>query len=130
MRRYIYYYDTDAEGVVYYANYLRFFEEARTKLIEDAGFNLKALAEEGYLFAIRRQEVDYKAPLWYGENIEIKTKIKEITPYRIIFYYEIYNSSGKRTTTAITDMVCISKNFHLREIPQNLKQALEKFIEQ
>ncbi len=128
IKRQIYYYDTDAEGVVYYGNYMRFLEEARTKLLEDAGFNLKQLSEEGYLFAIRRQEIDYKAPIWYGEVVEIKTKIEEITPYRIRFYYEIYNQKGNKTTSARTDMVCINPHFHLTEIPQQLRKALEKYL--
>ncbi|MGC9070777.1 MAG: acyl-CoA thioesterase [Elusimicrobiales bacterium] len=127
-KKQIYYYDTDAEGVVYYANYLRFFEEARTKMIEDAGFSLKQLAEEGYLFVIKRQEIDYKTPVWYGEVIEIKTKIEEITDYRIRFYYEIYNQKGIKTTIARTDMVCINSNFNLTEIPQKLKKALEIYL--
>lgn len=127
-KRQIYYYDTDAEGVVYYGNYLRFLEEARTKMLEDEGFRLKDLAQKNILFAIRRQEIDYKAPIYYGEIIEIKTKIEEITPYRIRFYYEIYNSKGIKTTTARTDMVCINRNFHLNEIPDEIKNSLKKYI--
>lgn len=127
-KRQIYYYDTDAEGVVYYANYLKFLEEARTKFIEDLGFNFKKLSDEGYLFAIRRQEIDYKAPIWYGETIEIITKVEEITPYRIRFYYEIYNHTGKKTTTARTDMVCIDRNFQLKEIPQDLIEKIKQTI--
>lgn len=127
-RRRIYYYDTDAEGVVYYGNYLRFLEEARTKMLEDEGFSLKNLAEKGYLFAIRRQEIDYKAPIYYGEVIEIRTKIEEITPYRIRFYYEIFNQNNIKTTTAKTDMVCVDKNFHLQEMPDELRNSLKKYI--
>jgi acyl-CoA thioester hydrolase len=127
--RQIYYYDTDAEGVVYYGNYLKFFEEARTKFIEDMGFNLKELSDRGYIFAIKKQEVDYRAPIYYGEIIEIKTKVEEITPYRIRFYYEILNSKGQKTTIARTDMVCINRNFHLNEIPQNMIKAIKESME-
>ncbi|MCX7905298.1 MAG: acyl-CoA thioesterase [Elusimicrobiales bacterium] len=127
-KRQIYYYDTDAEGVVYYGNYLRFLEEARTKMLEDEGFKLKELANKNILFAIKRQEIDYKAPIYYGEIIEIKTKIEEITSYRIRFYYEIFNSIGQKTTIARTDMVCINKNFNLNEIPTEIKEALKKYI--
>lgn len=127
-KRQIYYYDTDAEGVVYYGNYLRFLEEARTKMLEDEGFNLKELSQKNILFAIKRQEIEYKAPLHYGEKIEIRTKIEEITPYRIRFYYEIYNSKGTKTTIARTDMVCVDRNFNLNEIPQEIKNSLKKYI--
>jgi len=128
LHRKIYYYDTDAEGVVYYGNYLKFLEEARTKFIEDLGFNLKELANQGFLFAIKKQEIEYKAPIFYGEIIEIKTMVEELTPYRIRFKYEIYNSNKQRTTIAKTDMVCINKNFHLTEIPTELTRKLKLLI--
>ena len=128
-RRQIYYYDTDAEGVVYYGNYMRFLEEARTKMFEDEGFRLRDLAEKGILFVIRRQEIDYKHPLHYGEIIEIRTSIEEITQYRIRFYYEIFNQKNIKTTTAKTDMVCINKNFNLIEIPQEIRNSLTKYIQ-
>jgi acyl-CoA thioester hydrolase len=128
-KRQIYYYDTDAEGVVYYGNYMRFLEEARTKFIEDLGFNLKKLSENGYLFAIRKQEIEYKAPIYYGEIIEIRTKVEELTPYRIRFYYEIYNSENKRTTIARTDMVCITEKFNLNEIPNELSEKIKQTME-
>lgn len=128
-KRQIYYYDTDAEGVVYYGNYMRFLEEARTKFIEDLGFNLKKLSESGYFFAIRKQEIEYKAPIYYGEIIEIRTKVEELTPYRIRFYYEIYNGENKRTTIARTDMVCITEKFNLNEIPKDLSEKIKQTMQ-
>ena len=128
LKRKIYYYDTDAEGVVYYGNYMRFLEEARTAFIEDFGFNLKELAQNGYLFAIKRQEIEYKSPIYYGEIIEIKTSVEEITPYRIRFYYEIFNKDNKKTTVAKTDMVCVSKDFHIKEMPEELIKKIKNTI--
>ncbi|MBP7795654.1 MAG: acyl-CoA thioesterase [Elusimicrobiales bacterium] len=129
-KKQIYYYDTDAEGVVYYGNYMRFLEVARTKFVEDLGFNLKKLADDGFLFAIRKQEIDYKAPVFYGETIEIRTRVDEISPYRMRFYYEIYNSKGQKTTIARTDMVSVNRSFHLSEMSENLfnkvKETMEK----
>ncbi|MEF3280577.1 MAG: acyl-CoA thioesterase [Elusimicrobiota bacterium] len=126
LKQQVYYYDTDAEGVVYYGNYMRFLEVARTKFIEDLGFNLKELSSKGYLFAIKKQEIEYKFPIYYGEMIEIKTKVEEITQYRIRFFYEIYNSNNQKTTIARTDMVCINKKFHLTEMPQDLINSIKK----
>jgi acyl-CoA thioester hydrolase len=128
LKKRVYYYDTDAEGVVYYGNYIRFLEDARTSFIEDLGFNLKDLSKNGYLFAIKRQEIEYKYPIYYGEVIEIRTSVEEITPYRIRFYYEIYNSQNKKTTTAKTDMVCISPEFHIKEMPIELIEKIKNTI--
>jgi len=128
IKKRIYYYDTDAEGVVYYGNYMRFLEEARTAFIEELGFNMRELSKNGYLFAIKRQEIEYKHPIYYGEIIEIKTLVEEITPYRIRFYYEIYNSQNKKTTIARTDMVCISPQFSIKEMPDNLIEKIKKLL--
>lgn len=125
IERKIYYYDTDCGGVVYYANYLKFFEEARSDYLEKLGFSMKELIKKGILFAIRKQEVEYKAPIRYGEIVKIKTWIKEVTPYRIRFYYEIENESGKRTTTGTSDMVCVNSNMSLMEIPPEISKKLK-----
>lgn len=66
MKRRIYYYDTDCGGVVYYGNYMRFLEEARTEYMEERGLSVKALMDKCIWFVVKRQEIEYKAPAVYG----------------------------------------------------------------
>jgi acyl-CoA thioester hydrolase len=74
VKKKIYYCDTDAEGVVYYANYLRFFEEGRTELLRGMKTDLRELRDnEGIVFAISRVECDYKIPAVYGDELTITT---------------------------------------------------------
>ena len=124
--RKIYYYDTDCGGVVYYANYLRFFEEARSAYLESLGFSVSALAAKNVLFAVRRQEVDYKAPARYGDVLRIKTEVSEISNYRIQFRYEIEGPDNKQLTKGMTDLVCVNEKFQLNEIPKEVSQAVKK----
>jgi len=122
VKRRIYYYDTDCGGVVYYANYLKFLEEARTKYMEERGLSLKGLMDKNIMFAIRRQEIEYKAPAVYGDILEIKTRVLEVTGFRIRFVYEIRNQKSTLLSTAVTDMVSVGKDFKLKELPKEVRK--------
>lgn len=73
----IYYEDTDCGGVVYYANYLKYFERARTAYLEERGLSVAGLLEEGTQFMVVHAEVDYRAPARYGDTLEIATKVTQ-----------------------------------------------------
>ncbi len=109
-------------------NYLKFLEEARTEYLEDRGMFLKELMEEGVWFVVRRQEIEYKSSARYGDELEIKTWIKEFSNVRIQFEYEIKNQDGLFLTKAVTDMVCVGKDLKLKEMPDKLKMVLKKGI--
>ena len=74
----VYYEDTDAGGVVFYANYLKFFERARTEMLRSAGFEQdRLLSEESVIFVVRSISVDYLKPARFNEQIEVSAKIIE-----------------------------------------------------
>src|SRR5215467_11400089 len=73
----IYYEDTDCGGVVYYANYLKYFERARTQYLEDRGISVAELLRDGTQFVVVHAELDYKAPAKYGETLVIDTTLSE-----------------------------------------------------
>ena len=76
MRLRVYYEDTDAGGVVYYANYLKFAERARTEFLREAGIEQRALQDEnGVLFAVRRCEIDYLRPARLDDVLEVRSRI-------------------------------------------------------
>ena len=75
----IYYEDTDAAGVVYYANYLKFLERARSEAIYSLGLsNKKLLAEEGIIIIVKSCNIEYKKPAKFEDEIEIISKVKEV----------------------------------------------------
>ena len=72
----VYYEDTDAGGVVYYANYLKFLERARTEWLRALGFDQRDLMREaGILFAVRRVEIDYLLPARFDDELEVEAAI-------------------------------------------------------
>ncbi len=126
MKKRIYYHDTDTSGAVYHANYLKFLEEARSEYLEERGLTVKGLLARGVGFAVRRQEMEYKAPSLYGDTLDIQTRVKEHTPYRIVFAYTIHNQDGRLIGKAETDLVCVGPDLKLVEIPPEVKARLEK----
>ncbi len=124
MERKIYYYDTDCSGAVYHANYLKYFEEARSEYLEARGLTVKGLLEKGVGFAVRRQEAEYKFPAFYGDTLKIKVWVREFTPYRIVFAYLLHNQEGRLIAKAETDLVCVGRDLKLIELPDEIKAAL------
>lgn len=75
----IYYEDTDCGGVVYYANYLKYFERARTQYLEERGLSVAGLMKDGTVFVVVHAEVDYRSPARYGETLVIETVVSDVT---------------------------------------------------
>ncbi|OGW34345.1 MAG: hypothetical protein A2010_00270 [Nitrospirae bacterium GWD2_57_9] len=95
----IYYEDTDCGGVVYYANYLRYMERARTEYLASKGFSVKQLADEGTIFMVLRAEIDYKSPARYGDVIEIETWVRDVTRATMVFEHIMREKTSRRVLT-------------------------------
>lgn len=92
----IYYEDTDCGNVVYYANYLRFMERARTEYLASRGYSVKKLMDEGTIFMVLRVEIDYKSPARYGDTIEIETWVRDTTRATMIFEHIMREKTSRR----------------------------------
>lgn len=110
--------------MVYYANYLNFLEEARTEYLALKGASIKQLADSGIMFVVARQEVDYKFPAVYGDELDIQTKVGEITGVRIEFLHEIYNQNTQLIVKAKTILVCVDRNLKPQAIPQEVRSKI------
>jgi acyl-CoA thioester hydrolase len=119
----IYYHDTDAGGVVYYANYLKYFEEGRTEYLKDRGVDISKVAKEGVLFVVRHVDIDYKSPACYGDVLEIFTRITKIKKLTVDFFHQA-KKDGRLLVSANTQLVCIDSNFRPKAIPENIVKAL------
>ena len=120
----IYYHDTDSGGVVYYANYLKFLEEARTEFFADRKISVKDLTEAGTLFVVARQEIDYKLPAFYGDLLQIDTRLSNMSGVRLEFEYDIKNQHNKIVSQAKTILVCVDKNFKPKAIPEEIRKKI------
>ena len=105
----IYYEDTGCGGVVYYANYLKYFERARTQYLEDRGLSVAELMKAGRVFVVVHAEVDYRAPARYGDTLEIETIISDMNPAAITFSHVVRERQSRRVVVegaarlAVTD---------------------------
>lgn len=120
----IYYHHTDCGGVVYYARYLEFLEEARTEFFLEKGISIKRLAEEDTLFVVSRQEIDYKLPAFYSDTLEVRTSVNKISAVRIEFEHEIINQNNQLVTKAKTTMVCVDGRLKPKMITQEFREKI------
>jgi len=81
----IYYEDTDCGGVVYYANYLKYFERARTEYLESRGWSVASLMEQGTVFVVVHAEAHYRSPGRYGETLVVDTIVSDVTRASVTF---------------------------------------------
>ena len=86
----VYFEDTDAQGVVYYANYLRYFERARTEYLREVGYGQRSLMEKGGIFVVRKLEMKFKKPAILDNEIMIETKLLRLGHVSFDFLQKIY----------------------------------------
>ena len=121
----IYYEDTDCGGVVYYGNYLKYFERGRTELLRERGVDLKALAGLGIWFVVVRAELDYLKPAAYMDCLEIKTTVTRISKARLTFGHEVRRKDGEQTVRGEVTLACVS-NGRARKIPVEILSRLNE----
>lgn len=120
----VYYEDTDAGGVVYYANYLKYAERARTEMLRERGINQSELvAEEGLLFVVRRFSADLKKPARLDDIIEIKTSINEISGVKI-HMLQIMSVNDQEIMRLNVDIACISSDFRPKRLSEVIRDKL------
>ena len=88
-RQRVIYGDTDQMGVVYYANYLRYFEHARNELFRAQGGTYRAFEAEGLMLPVVEVAVRYRAPARYDDLLLINTEISDASRVRLTFVYEV-----------------------------------------
>ncbi|MCU0690526.1 MAG: YbgC/FadM family acyl-CoA thioesterase [Polyangiaceae bacterium] len=114
----VYYEDTDAMGVVYHANYLRFMERARTELLEQVGPSIVAWTERGLIFPIYHIDITFRAPARLGDALTVITRPQQSSPYRLSFNQRIERiGDSKVLIEAKVDAVCTDLVGQLREFP-------------
>jgi acyl-CoA thioester hydrolase len=92
----IYYEDTDCGGVVYYGNYLKYFERARTQYLEERGFSVAGLMRDGTVFVVVHAEVEYRSPARYGDTLVIDTVISDMTAASFTFSHVVRERESRR----------------------------------
>ena len=124
----IYYEDTDSGGVVYYANYLKFFERARSEVIYSLKLSNKILLNQyGILIIVKSCNIKYIRPAKLEDKLTIKSKVKSITKTSFIMNQVIHREK-QLITEADTHLVSVDRNGKPKKIPEILNKKLKKIL--
>lgn len=104
----VYYEDTDAGGIVYYANYLKFLERARTEWLREMGTEQDILLEHSIGFVVKRVEMDNHAPARFNELLCIHTEIVELKRASLVFKQIIISPKNKPLVSASIRVACVN----------------------
>lgn len=122
----VYYEDTDAGGVVFYANYLKFFERARTEMLRAVGFEQDELiATEGVIFVVRSVQIDYLSPARFNELLQASAEVILAKKASLIFE-QLITRGDDVLCKSVTRIACLdSQTLRPKAIPENLLELLK-----
>ncbi|SHH17229.1 acyl-CoA thioester hydrolase [Ferrimonas marina] len=123
----VYYSDTDAGGVVYHANYLNFFEHARTEMLRKAGFEQDTLLAQDLVFVVRHMSLDFVRPARFNQSLVVVTELVKAGAATLLFQQRLQDADGDIYCQADVKIGCISaQHFQPTRIPQAIKQELAR----
>ena len=117
----VYYEDTDLVGIVYYANYLRFIERARSEWLRDLGIDqIKMRNERDTIFVVTKLKVDYLLPAYFDDMLTVDTKIQIVSPVRAYFYQNIFRQEDVIFKAEVC-VTCTSTSGKVQRLPEKIK---------
>ncbi len=117
------YAETDRMGLLHHANYLVYFEQARTDLLRGLGSNYRDLEDQGYYLVVTKVEVKYKRPAQYDDVLTIRTTVVKTSPVRLEHKYEVFGPAGELCCEGATTLACVSGEGRIQPMPAWLAQA-------
>ncbi len=121
----VYYEDTDAGGVVFYANYLKFYERARTEMLRAMGFEQDELiANEAVIFAVRSVQIEYLKPAKFNEMLNVSATLSKVKSASLTFEQTITRNDEILNSASVRIGCLDSDTLRPKLIPDALKQAI------
>lgn len=125
----VYYEDTDAGGIVYYANYLKFFERARTEWLRSLGIEQDELLERSVGFVVKRVEMDNHAPARFNQLLCIESEIVELKRASLVFKQTIISPSKQCLVSALIRVACVNlASMKPQAIPENILGEFSRVV--
>jgi acyl-CoA thioester hydrolase len=122
----VYYEDTDLAGIVYYANYLKFIERARSEWVRGLGIDQALLrAQQGIVFAVRRVEADYLRPAVFDDVLSVQTVLADLSGARLVLDQAVLRD-GLVLFSARVTLVPIGADGRAARLPSDLRQRLSQ----
>ncbi len=120
----IYYEDTDFSGLVYHANYLRYFERAREHLLGPAEL-VRLWREDGIGFVVYKAELTFREGAVFGDALEVRTTVRRESEYRAVFDQQVWRPAGTAAMVLGTvQLVCVNRENKLVPLPGTVAAAL------
>ncbi len=124
----IYYEDTDCGGVVYYANYLKYFERARTELFESRGMDLKKLMDDGVFFVVADACLKYLSPGRYGDVFSVETSVEKIGAVSVLFGHRVLREgTGEAIVESTVKIACVDRGMKPMRIRSDIFDSLKHY---
>lgn len=122
----VYYEDTDLAGIVYYANYLKFIERARSEWVQALGIDqMRLKAEFGVVFAVRRIEADYLQAAKFGDRLQVRTRVLELTGARVRLEQKVERDTETLFTANVT-LIALTEGGKATRLPAEFRLKLNK----
>ncbi len=126
----VYMEDTDAGGIVYHVNYLKFMERARTECLRALGFDKQFIFEQESMFVVHSLSVDYKSPAQLDQELKVEAHIMQLRRTSIIFRQNIYAVDAPLCLAKVS-VACVSKKtMRPMAMPDVMYQALKNYTNQ
>jgi len=120
----VYYEDTDLAGIVYYANYLKFIERARSTMVLEAGIDQLEMQAQGLVFAVKKVEANYISSAKLNDDLRVETKLQQLTGAKITFSQDVYRA-GTLIFSALVTVVCITNAGKIARFPAKIRAKLD-----
>lgn len=124
----VYYRDVDQMGIVYYARFLEYFEEARTELLRKIGIKVTDIEDNGYYLPVISVNCLYKNPAKFDDELNVKTKISEIPRSTLKIEYKVIGSDEKICVTGDTIHTFINRNGKAVKPPSEVIETIKRYL--
>ncbi len=121
----VYYEDTDLAGIVYYANYLKFIERARSTMVLEVGIDQLEMQAQGLVFAVKKVEADYINSAKLNDDLRVETRLQQVTGAKIVFSQDVYRASTLIFSALVT-VVCITNVGKIVRFPAKIRAKLDE----
>src|SRR5438067_6858588 len=111
------YAETDRMGLLHHANYLVYFEQARTELLRTLGATYKDMEDQGYFLVVSKVEVKYRSPAHYDDLLTVRTTVTRTSPVRLEHRYEVFRD-GALVAEGSSTLACVDRAGRLRAMPE------------
>ena len=118
----VYYEDTDMAGIVYYANYLRYIERARSDWVREAGVDQNAMRDGGVVFVVSRVEADYLKPARFDDVLRVETSLEHLSRVRMVFRQKVLRAKDLLFDSRVT-ATCVDRTGRVVRLPEGLREG-------